>query len=197
MASPKGMQTQHLWCARTWLPRRGCKHNTFGAHVLGFPEGFTEGEQTQHLRCARTWLPHKSKICFPSPSGNGCTYVRTEGVARTCTRRGRKHNTYKSSPHLLPHKSKICEKGTCCAYAHPFGERLRTNRRFVTPSVPRARPICNTFGVVFAHLLPHKSSICEKGTCCAHLRCHAHPFGERLVRKDEICKKGTYVRPHV
>ena len=56
-----------------------------------------------------------------------------EGDA-TCNRRARpfRTNLAPSGTNLFPSPSS--PKGTCCAYAHPFGERLHS------PSVPRAPP---------------------------------------------------------
>ena len=34
VTSPKRSFGRRFVRARTWLPRRGCKHNTFGAHKL-------------------------------------------------------------------------------------------------------------------------------------------------------------------
>ena len=103
---PKGMQTQHL------LPRRGRVART---RIPSFPEG--------DARTCTKIGPHKSKICFPSPSGNGCTYVH--------------HVPFVEEGESFP-------KG--CAYAQhvPFGEEGVARTR--APSV-RARFVRNKASV--------------------------------------------------
>ena len=148
----------------TWRPLLSPSVRTY----LASPKGM----QIQHLRCARTWL----------------TFFPEGDVLRVrASRRGRKHNTYKSSSKaplwtcntFVPHKSSSkVELWTC----FPFGMRVRatrpllTNLRFVrkkvrarfvrvvfaSPSRARTwRSKYNTFGVARTRI-PSVARTCTK-----------------------------------
>ena len=84
-----------------------------GSHVRASSSGKVEGMEAD-LYFVLVTLSFRTNLAL------------TFGVARTRIPSG--------NSHLLPHKSKICEKGTCCAYAHPFGMRVRA-----TPKVSQVR----------------------------------------------------------
>ena len=158
-----------------------------GNKSFPFPEGDGDEICAERLRTNRSPSPKGTGTRFVTPSSHLRCARGTEGE---CNRSPK--GTGRHSPSVLHVRAQFPEGDAHDRFVSlTFFVHVRATEGDVlrSSSVPRASlrgtvaRTCTTEGVVFAHLLPHKSSICEKGTCCAY----AH--GLDLCGTNETSKK--------